>query len=84
MTEQKVVGEEIKKKLENNENIKIIEASSKYNININESFILLIDKMIELKFGRKKYFDDKENERSNKIKINIWNNKCIFKIIFVN
>ena len=72
LTEQKVVGEEIKKKLENNENIKIIEDSSKDNINVNESFILLIDKMIELKFGRKKYFDDKENERSNKIIINVF------------
>ena len=63
MVEQKVVREEVKKKMENKENIKKIEASSKYNINFNESNILLVDKMIELRLGRKKCFKDKENEK---------------------
>lgn len=49
--------------MENKENIKKIEASSKYNINFNESYILLVDKMIELRLGRKKCFKDKENEK---------------------
>jgi len=63
LVEQKVVREEVKKKMENKENIKKIEASSKYNINFNESYILLVDKMIELRLGRKKCFKDKENEK---------------------
>ena len=47
--DEKKVTDEMKKNLENSLNIKIIEASAKNNINVNESFEKLVDKMMELK-----------------------------------
>jgi transcriptional regulator len=34
-------------------NVKIIEASAKSNINVTESFMLIVDKILELKFSGK-------------------------------
>ena len=62
--EERVVNEDMKKVFEKIYNIKIIEASAKDNINVNESFIILVDKMIELGLGKKKsnnYDDNEEN-----------------------
>ena len=64
LSTKRVVNEETKITFEKRLNIKIIEASSKNNINVNESFLLLVDKMIEL--GRGKYknnnCDDEDEE----------------------
>ena len=63
LSTKRVVNEEIKITFEKRENIKIIEASSKDNINVNESFLLLVDKMIELRKDKYKYENfDGENE----------------------
>ena len=64
LSSEGVVDEEIKITFEKRENIKIIEASSKDNINVNESFLLLVDKMIELRKDKYKYenFDDENEE----------------------
>ena len=66
LSTERVVDEETKIIFEKRENIKIIEASSKDNINVNESFLLLVDKMLELGKGKYIYenFDD-ENEEDN-------------------
>ena len=66
--ENVVVNEETKIKFEKQMNIKIIEASSKNNINVNESFLLLVDKMIELGIGKykKNNCDDKDKEDNSK------------------
>jgi len=62
--EERVVNEDMKKVFEKIYNIKIIEASAKYNINVNESFIILVDKMIELGLGKKKSNDYDDNEEN--------------------
>ena len=41
------------KDLEKNLKVKVIEASAKSNINVTESFMLIIDKILELKFSGK-------------------------------
>ena len=66
--ENVVVDEETKIQFEKQMNIKIIEASSKNNINVNESFLLLVDKMIELGIGKykKNNCDDKDKEDNSK------------------
>ncbi len=51
---EKFVDEESKKSFEDKNNIKIIEASAKDNINVNDCFITLIDKMLNLGLGKKK------------------------------
>lgn len=47
--DKKKVIDEMKQNLENTLNIKIIETSAKNNINVNECFEKLVDKMMELK-----------------------------------
>ena len=55
------VDQESKQNYENTNKMKIIEASAKDNINVSESFIFLIDKMLELGLGKKKSSED-END----------------------
>ena len=52
--EDKVINKLMVKDLEKNLNVKIIEASAKSNINVTDSFMLIIDKILELKFSGKK------------------------------
>ena len=60
------VDQQSKQNFENASKMKIIEASAKDNINVNESFISLIDKMIELGLGKKKgNDDDNDNDEIN-------------------
>ena len=61
--DEKKVDEKSKKEFEEENDMKIIDASAKTDFNVNESFIALIDKMIKLGLGRKK--DDDENDESN-------------------
>ena len=61
----KTVDQESKQNFENASKMKIIEASAKDNINVNESFISLIDKMLELGLGKKKGNDDDNDETNN-------------------
>ena len=70
---ERKVDEESKKLFETNHNMKIYEASAKDNINVNDCFIILIDKMLELGLGKKKNSDDDEegklkpgNKRDNR------------------
>ena len=58
------VDQQSKQNYENTSKMKIIEASAKDNINVNESFISLIDKMLELGLGKKKGSDD-DNDNDN-------------------
>ena len=58
------VDQQSKQNYENTSKMKIIEASAKDNINVNESFISLIDKMLELGLGKKKGNDD-DDEMNN-------------------
>ena len=51
--EEKAVNDLMVKDLEKNLNVKIIEASAKSNINVTESFMLIVDKILELKFSGK-------------------------------
>ena len=70
LSKERVVDEEMKIKFEKELNIKIIEASSKNNINVNESFLLLVDKMIELRKDKYIYNNcDDENEENNAKKL---------------
>ena len=75
---EKVVDEECRQNLEKQCNIKIIEASAKENINVNESFIALIDKMLGLGLGKKKTndFDDEGRQRLNNADGDKRNNNC--------
>ena len=61
----KIVDQESKQNFEDTNKIKIIEASAKDNINVNESFIALIDKMLELGLGRKRGSEDDNDELNN-------------------
>ena len=51
--EEKVVNNLMIKDLEKSLNVKIIEASAKSNINVTESFMLIVDKILELTFSGK-------------------------------
>ena len=62
--DEKKVDVDLKKNFEENNKMKIIEASAKNNINVNESFIVLIEKMIELGRGKKKSNEDDENDNN--------------------
>ena len=63
---EKNVDQDSKQNFENTSKMKIIEASAKDNINVNESFISLIDKMLELGLGKKKGSDDdNDNDEVN-------------------
>ena len=67
LSNERVVNEEMKKDFEAYHNMKIYEASAKDNINVNECFISLIDKMIELGLGKKKIYDDNNDDGNEKI-----------------
>ena len=65
------VNEVSKEIFETNYNIKIYEASAKENINVNECFNALVDKMFELGLGKKKYYyeeDDNDNLKKLEVK----------------
>jgi small GTP-binding protein len=64
-TQEITVDEEKKKNFEDTRKLKIIEASAKKNINVNDSFIVLIDKMLALGLGKKKTngIDDDGNQK---------------------
>ena len=63
---EKNVDQDSRQNFENTSKMKIIEASAKDNINVNESFISLIDKMLELGLGKKKGSDDdNDNDEVN-------------------
>ena len=60
------------KDLEEKRNIKVIEASAKDNINVNETFIELLEQMEKLNLGIKNYVaygEDEENEESGSMKL---------------
>ena len=64
-TQEITVDEEKKKNFEETRKLKIIEASAKKNINVNDSFIVLLDKMLALGLGKKKTngIDDDGNQK---------------------
>ena len=64
--EQREVNEEMVKSLKENEDLEVIEGSAKNNINVNECFVKLIEKMIDLGLGQKKESleDDDENPQN--------------------
>ena len=67
--EKKKVDKKDIEEFENTQKLKIIEASAKEDINVNESMIALIDKMLELGVGKvKKEDDDEEDNRKLSIK----------------
>jgi Ras-related protein Rab-1A len=59
--DEKKVNEGSRKSFEDSHKMKIIEASAKTNKNVNESFIALIDRMVELGLGKKKSSEDDED-----------------------
>ena len=72
LQDKREVNEDIKKNLEEKQNIKIIETSAKNNTNVNETFIELIDKMEALGLGKvqQNEFGDNNEDENGKIKIN--------------
>ena len=58
------------KNLKENENIEIIEGSAKNNINVNECFVKLIEKMLELGLGQKKESLEEEDENAQNVTLN--------------
>jgi small GTP-binding protein len=62
------VNKEMVEKFEKEENLKIIEASAKENINVNDSFGALLDRMIELGLGKKKGNNDDEDNNTSQLK----------------
>ena len=70
------VDEEMKQKLMETENIKIMEVSAKNNINIDESIVNLVDSMIKLGVGKKSWGNDEDDDDDNSPeKIHTLNNK---------
>ena len=66
---ERQVDEKSKKIIETKYNIKIYEASAKENINVNECFYALIDRIIELGLGKKKNYNDEEDDNVNERKL---------------
>ena len=73
--DEKKVDEESKKKFEEENNMKIIDASAKTNLNVSESFITLIDKMLNLGLGKKKDEADENDEMNNSQQLKIGDDK---------
>ena len=67
---ERKVNEKMKSDFETEHNMKIYEVSAKDNINVNECFVALIDKIIELGLGKKIIYDDNDegNEKILEIK----------------
>ena len=75
--EKKKVDKKDIEEFENTQKLKIIEASAKEDINVNESMIALIDKMLELGVGKvKKEDDDEEDNRKLSIRKNTKKKDC--------
>ena len=75
--EKKKVDKKEIEEFENTQKLKIIEASATEDINVNESMIALIDKMLELGVGKvKKEDDDEEDNRKLSIKKNTKKKDC--------
>ena len=66
---EREVNEKMKSDFETEHNMKIYEVSAKHNINVNECFIALIDKIIELGLGKKKIYDDNDGDNEKVLKI---------------
>ena len=90
--DEKVISNLMREDLEKNLNIKIVEASAKSNKNVQESFMMIIDKILEIKLGIQ---SDKNHEdyRSNSIKLESFSQKkeknkhkhqCFFNKIIKN
>ena len=76
--EEREVDEDMVKSLKESEKIEIIESSAKNNVNVNESFIKLVKKMIELGLGQKKEsFGEDEDDNGNDKNIKLSDNKNI-------
>ena len=75
--EKREVDQEMVDTFKEKEKIDIIEGSAKNNINVNEAFILLIDKMLQLGLGKKKksFGNDNDDEGDNENGIKLNNNK---------
>ena len=76
--EEREVDDDMINYLKEKEKVEVIEGSAKENTNVNEAFILLIDKMLELGLGnRRSSFreDDDEDEKSQSVKLNNLNVK---------
>jgi small GTP-binding protein len=72
LKDKRQVNEDMRKDLEEKRNIKVIEASAKDNINVNETFIELLEQMEKLNLGIKNYVaygEDEENEESGSMKL---------------
>ena len=70
-SEQRVIDKDSVESLKEKENVEVIEASAKTNINVNEAFISLIDKMIGLGIGTvKTTIGDEDEEDGKNIKLN--------------
>ena len=92
LKEERVINEEMRQNLEEKENITVLEASAKDNINVNDVFIALIDRMEKLNLGVKHQssYDDndedsEDNPKKQTIKLknnekeNNTNNNCCLK-----
>ena len=70
--------------LKEKEKVEIIECSTKENINVNEAFISLIDKMIELELGKRRTLfsedDDEENEKYKRLRLDNSNNRNMYRM----
>ena len=73
LEDKREVSEELREKLEEKQNIKVIETSSKDNINVNETFVELIDRMEQLGLGIKHQssYDEEDEERADKNSIKL-------------
>ena len=69
--EERKVDEEMVNSLKENEKIEVIEGSAKTNINVNECFVKLVEKMLDLGLGQNK--DSLEDEEENDQNITLSN-----------
>ena len=73
LNQNREVDEDMRKYLEEKQKIKVLEASAKENINVNEAFIELVDKMEKLGLGNK---NEGKDELKNGSKKNNNNGGC--------